>query len=156
MDNAPAQEKMPITLERATLADIPVLLELEKSVSGTNTYSPILTEHEWQEEFQKCIIYLIQNDRTVIGSLSYEKKDADHAYISGLVINPRFQGKGFGRDALRLLLLELSSIKKVDLVTHPNNTSAVTLYKSLGFVTESLKENYYGDGQPRIVMVLKK
>jgi ribosomal protein S18 acetylase RimI-like enzyme len=147
---------MPINLKKATLADIPVLLELEKSVAGKNTYSPMLEADEWTEEFRKGIVCLIEKDAVVVGDLSYERKTKDHAYISGLAIDPRFQGHGIAREALVQLLEELKNINRIDLVTHPDNASALKLYRSLGFVVESRKENYYGDGEPRLVLVLQR
>lgn len=114
----------------------------------------MLSENEWQETFQKDLVYLIENDTDVIGSLSCEKKGDTHVYISGLVIKPSFQNKGFGKQILVYLLEELKNIQRIDLVTHPDNHVALTLYKSLGFTVESRKENYYGDGEPRFVLSL--
>ena len=63
-----------IYLKKATIADISILLEIEKSVSGTKIYSPILTKDEWKEELQKSEVYLIEKNNVVVGSLLYEKK----------------------------------------------------------------------------------
>ena len=79
-----------LQLWSATSLDIPILLEIENSVSGGSIYSPMLSENEWQETFQKDLVYLIENDTDVIGSLSCEKKGDTHVYISGLVIKPSF------------------------------------------------------------------
>jgi ribosomal protein S18 acetylase RimI-like enzyme len=51
------------------------------------------------------------------------------------------------------LLKELKIFKRLDLVVHPDNIGAIKLYNSLGFETESLKENYFGDGEPRLIMI---
>ena len=147
---------MPVQLKKATSIDIPVLLELEKSVAGINIYSPILEREEWEDELQKCSVYLIQKNNTTVGSISYKKQDGGNVYISGLVINPHFQGQGIAHEVLVNLLIELKDFKRVGLVTHPNNTPALRLYQSLGFVVEDKKENYYGDGEPRLVLVLKR
>jgi len=53
---------------------------------------------------------------------------------------------------MNLLFAELTSFKKLSLVVHPDNL-AVKLYESFGFKRESLVENYFGDGEPRLVMV---
>jgi ribosomal-protein-alanine N-acetyltransferase len=45
---------------------------------------------------------------------------------------------------------------RVDLVTHPQNDIALKLYTSLGFKVESREENYFGDGEPRLVLVLAR
>lgn len=116
----------------------------------------MLDENEWREELAKGQVFLIEDESGVIGNLSYERKNDDHIYISGLVVDPHFQGKGVGRQVLTFLLERLKDIKRIDLVTHPNNQAALHLYQSLGFVIESRKENYFGDGQPRLVLALKR
>ena len=145
-----------LSFRRATISDVSILLGLEKSVSGKNTYSPMLEESEWKEELQNNTVYLIERDNIVVGNVSYEKMDNDRAYISGLVVDPRFQSRGIARGAIMQVLEELKDFKRIDLVTHPENHIALGLYHSLGFVTESRQENYYGDGEPRLVLVLQK
>ncbi len=147
---------MAIHLKKAEISDISALLEIEKSVAGTKIYSPMLTESEWLEEFKKGVIYLIQKDGVAVGSISYEKKGEDNAHISGLAVDPKFQGQGIAKEALTQLLQELKDMKRIDLVTHPDNVKALKLYESLGFKVESRKENYFGDGEPRVVLVLGK
>lgn len=146
---------MPINLKRATKEDIPVLIELEKSVAGTKIYSTMLEEKEWEEALEKEVVYLIEKDGAVTGNVSYERKEKGRVYISGLVINPQFQGQGIGREIIVRILDEVKDAKRIDLVTHPDNAPALALYESLGFVIESRVENYYGDGEPRLVLVLK-
>lgn len=156
MEQITSQENIPITLKKAKLEDISTLLEIERGVKDTNIYSPMLEADEWKEELQKGEVYLIEKDNAVIGNLSYERKGDSHVYISGLVINSEFQGRGIGREVLTKLLDELKDVQRIDLVTHPDNHRALELYQSLGFVVESRKENYYGDGEPRLVLVLSK
>jgi ribosomal-protein-alanine N-acetyltransferase len=50
------------------------------------------------------------------------------------------------------LLEEAKGCARIDLVTHPDNAAAIALYGSLGFALESRKEDYFGDGEPRVVM----
>lgn len=54
------------------------------------------------------------------------------------------------------ILALAKSAPKIDLVTHPENTKAIRLYESLGFKIAERKENYYGDGEPRVVLVKNK
>lgn len=148
-----------IILTRITLKDIDAYVALEKSVSGAKTYSGVTTEKEAIEELgnKNTVAYFIKKDGEIVGSIEYEIKNKDEAYISGLVVSPRFQGQGFGYAALEQLMSgELRDIPRVDLVTHPRNSRAIRLYLSLGFVIESWKDNYYGDGEPRIVMARVK
>lgn len=153
MEKIPTNENIPTFLKQASVSDIPALIELEQSAAHTHTYSPVLSEDEWKEEFQNNKVFLIEKDNSVVGNISYERKNSDHVYISGLVVLPEFQGKGIAREALMQVLEELKDVKRIDLVTHPDNNVALQLYQSLGFTIESRKENYWGEGEPRLVLV---
>lgn len=148
---------MNITLQRATIEeDLNTFLSLERSVADSKFYSAILTEEEAKEEFKNNLIFLIKLDDIVVGSIAYETKSPDHVYISGLVVEPKYQGRGIGRAALTMLIDKFADIKRVDLVTHPQNTPALLIYLSLGFVIESWHDNYFGDGEPRVTLAKVK
>ncbi len=144
-----------ITFAPATESDISELIDVEKSVPESNTYSSMLTEDEWKEEMLNNHIFIIKSQGAVVGSISYEIKNPEHLYISGIVVRPEYQGKGIAREALTDLLKQYASYKRIDLVTHPDNP-ALRLYQSLGFEVESRKENYFGDGEPRLVLVYNR
>ncbi len=147
-----------IHLQKVTAQDTPKLLEIENSVANTKIYSAMTDEKEWKTEFKKdnVAVYLILKNKVVVGNVSYEKKGNDSADISGLVISPEFQGMGIGRETIRLILEELKGVKTIELATHPENEVALKLYLSFGFTIKSRKENYFGDGEPRIIMVKKQ
>ncbi len=132
------------------------MISLEQGVSGSKLYSPMLTKEEWLESLARNKTYFIEVDGAIVGEISYEIKSPDHAYLDGLVVNPSFQGRGIARKVVEILLEELKGFREIDLVTHPENVKAVKLYESLGFKIESRVENYFGDGEPRIRLVLNK
>ena len=138
-------------LIRATTKDIQTLLEIEKTTIGLKLYSGYFNEKEVEEYVKNSIVYLIKNNDDIVGSISYDVMDFDHADISGLVVKPEFQKQGFGRKAMKLLFKKLKDYKKVSLCVHPDN-HACKLYESFGFKVESRKENYFGDGEPRLIM----
>lgn len=86
--------------------------------------------------------------------MSYEIKSEDNVYISGLLILPQFQRQGIAKESMKFMLEEIGKRKRIDLVTHPDNFKAIKLYELLGFKIEARKENYFGDGEPRVVMSL--
>ncbi|HRZ34044.1 MAG TPA: GNAT family N-acetyltransferase [Candidatus Moranbacteria bacterium] len=143
-------------LIKATNKDVQVLLEIEKTTIGLKTYSGYFQEEEIKKWISNDIVYIIKNDGKIIGSIAYEIKNNDHAYISGLVIKPEFRKQGLAKKATVKLLEELKNYKKIDLVTHPDNVDAVKLYESLGFIEFGRKENFFGDGESRIIMVKNK
>lgn len=146
------QQISSIILKKATAEDIPVLLEVERSVAGTKIYHPMVEAKEWEEVLKKESVYIIEKDGVAVGDLSYEQKGDNHVYISGLAVKPEFQGQGIARIVLTQTLEKLKDVKRVDLVTHPENFRAIKLYESLGFAREGIKENFYGDGEPRLLL----
>jgi ribosomal protein S18 acetylase RimI-like enzyme len=146
-----------IKLRRATTKDVDSILEVEKTSLGIKTYSGLSGEGEIIKEIENSFFYLIEKDGKIVGDTSYEMKSKDHAYISGLIVAPQFQGQGIARQAMNEILEKLKDVKVIDLLTHPENEKAIGLYESLGFKkTGEKKENYFGDGEPRIEMVFKR
>ncbi len=141
-----------ISLVKATELDIEKFIELEQSVAGSKTYSPMLIEGEALEEIKNNYVRFIKVGEEIAGSVMLESKGSEHVYVSGLVVTPSFQGQGIARKVMQMVLEELKGVKRIDLVTHPENQKAIDLYTSLGFKIESRKENYFGDGEPRIVL----
>ncbi|MDD4902625.1 MAG: GNAT family N-acetyltransferase [Patescibacteria group bacterium] len=145
-----------INLKRATLSDVDIFLSLEKSVAHLKTYSAIIEKDEVKKEIENNIVYLIKAGDSIVGSIEYKMEDDDTAYFSGLVVSPDFQGKGIAREAIKQVLEIIGEDKKIHLVTHPDNIPAVKLYLSFGFIIGERKDNYFGDGEPRIVMTRLK
>mgnify|MGYP001588459236 CR=1 FL=1 len=141
------------SLAKTTKEDLEVFIELEKSVAGSKVYSPMLDREEALREIEGNDVRFIKIGEEIAGSVMLESKNPNHTYISGLVVPPRFQGMGVGKKVMEIVLKELAGKERVDLVVHPENEKAVSLYKSLGFYIESRQENYYGDGEPRLIMV---
>lgn len=54
-----------------------------------------------------------------------------------------------------LALKKMTKYPRIELVVHPHNNPAISLYLSLGFKIESWRDNYFGDGEPRLVLVKK-
>jgi ribosomal protein S18 acetylase RimI-like enzyme len=142
-----------VSLHRATEADIQTYLDIEKKLAS-KTYATYDTKEEVLEALHSGVIYIIKNAELPVGITSYEMRDDGSAYISSLAIDPEYQGQGFARKAMEQLLAELAHVPLVWLVTHPDNVKALQLYESLGFAITGRKENYFGDGEPRVEMEL--
>lgn len=78
----------------------------------------------------------IYNDETMVGFIMYACDPDDGGYyINRLMIDEKFQGNGYGEQALRLLLSNLKEqgVEAVDIIHKPDNHSAIRIYRSLGF-----------------------
>ncbi len=141
-------------LEEATIKDIPTLINIEKEVMLEKTYSAMITEEDWLEEFQKNKVFLIKNNDALAGELCYEIKNNKEIYLSGIVILKEFRGQGIATIVLNNLLDKYPT-NNFSLVTHPDNP-AVVLYQRLGFKILERRENYFGDGEPRLKLHLSR
>jgi ribosomal-protein-alanine N-acetyltransferase len=146
---------LPMTLEEASEEDIPLLIGIEKAVPQTKVYSPMLTEREWRQELSENRVLIIKVGDVAVGSIAYAEKSPEHVYISGMIVRPEHQGRGLATAAIQEVVATYPNAKRIDLVTHPDNP-ALKLYESLGFKVEERKENYFGDGEPRMVLALAR
>lgn len=80
--------------------------------------------------------------------------DGETGWLLSLVVSPPHRRQGFGRSLTNSALHILRTIgaRHVYLTVKPTNTVAINLYKSIGFAPHSLRENYLGPGEHRIVM----
>ncbi|WP_245331361.1 GNAT family N-acetyltransferase [Mesorhizobium sophorae] len=81
----------------------------------------------------------------VVGFLMYEApQDDDEARIYRFMIDRTWQGRGYGKAALRELLDEirkLGHIRHVSICYEPHNEAARQLYSAAGFVEQGLDED---------------
>lgn len=96
-----------------------------------------------EEEKNNRITYMIEFQCKTIGKIRVES-DNNLSYIYGFGLLPEYRGKGYGREALTaaLNLIENKNIDDVYLDVAAENIRALNLYKSCGFVEESVM-NYY-------------
>ena len=142
---------MNLNFRKASQKDWELISLLEKSVAS-NVYFPIINEKEVKDYIKKSIVYIVEKGDLPIGTISYEKKSDIYAYIDGLLIIPKYQDRGYGSKTLGWLMKKLGGYKKVGLVTHPKNSKTIVIYLKQGFVINGWKDDYFGDGEPRIVL----
>ena len=150
------KQPLNLTFKKATPEDVDAYLELEQTAVKSKTYSAILDKEEALQEFEENEVYMIYKDGQVVGSTEYQMKSPNHAYLAGLIIKPEFQSQGTGREAVLFRLKKLEGIERIDVVTHPENFKILHMYQSLGFKVEKRVENYFGDGEPRLVLARER
>lgn len=143
-----------ISFEKATITplDVATYFEIEKTTKDVTMYSALTSEQEVINEIKHNEVYFIKKGGVIVGYTSYQLQSDGSAYLGGLVIKPEYQKQGIARKAIEFRLKRVADISRVWLVTHPDNIKVIHLYESFGFKIEELKENYFGDGQPRLVL----
>jgi diamine N-acetyltransferase len=85
----------------------------------------------------ECIPLAIYNDEKAVGFAMHgiDRRDEQH-WIYRFMIDRRYQSKGFGKAALKLLIDQIQKDKthnKILLGVHKESIAAIKLYRSLGF-----------------------
>lgn len=143
-----------IFLKRATLEDLETVFEFEKN-TASKTYFGLKKKDEIKNYIKKCEVFLIKKGKSIVGLISYENKRSKEVGFNGLIVKPKYRCQGIGVRAMKMILGSLKDKKRIYLRVHPHNSSAIQVYLSLGFIIESWKNNYFGDGEPRLTMVYK-
>ncbi|MBV8176102.1 MAG: GNAT family N-acetyltransferase [Verrucomicrobia bacterium] len=142
-------------LERATVADVDTLVAFERKVADPRIYGPTLDAQGALQEISKNTFYFIKTGALVVGTAAYCLRPDKSVYISNVAVDPTYRRQGIARAAMSFILEKCKGAHRIDLVTHPENKNALQLYASLGFKVESRRENFFGDGEPRLVLALK-
>jgi len=104
------------------------------------------------QEHKTTTIIWNNNEGELVGYLSYEEhvEIPNTTELINLGVKPEFQGKGYGKKMLEYYL-DLFPEMNSRLVTHPENTVSRSLYEKMGYIPVKITENYFGDGQPRLL-----
>ena len=144
-----------IRIEKIVLEDKVKLLFQMDIQSFTRDFDyPARNTDDILSYLKNCEVYFIFDDNQLIGTFSY-KIINDQVEVKQLIILPQYQNKGYGKQAMKKLLV-LVKDKKVWLITHPKNSAAIVAYLKLGFTINEWRNNYYGDNQPRLLLNLCK
>lgn len=102
--------------------------------------------------------YAISDDETTVGFVvyGYLPEDPSKWWIPLLIIDHRYQGKGYGRAAMEMVIHavreQAPDCREIGLSLKPDNTTAERLYLSIGFEkTDEVDEH----GQVTMLMKLK-
>lgn len=138
-----------LTFQKVTENDWETVIFIEKSCE-TLTFLAYTKEEDSRKYLRNSQVWIIKLGDKIIGTISYEEKSLEHAYIDAMTILPEYRGKGFATEAMIWLMAQLKDYKSVDLVTHPRNSASLRVYLKFGFKITEWKDNYFGDGQPRL------
>lgn len=142
---------MELVFREARDEDWSIVAEMEKSAAGSKFYFPYTEELKVRDYIEKSHVFISFLDEEPVGTISYELKTPNHAELNGLIVHPSQRGNGFAGKALEFIMDRLEG-KKVTTVVHPENNIGIKLYLEAGMTIKAWEDNYYGDGEPRLVM----
>ncbi|MDP3446956.1 MAG: GNAT family N-acetyltransferase [Eubacteriales bacterium] len=119
-----------------SVLDLSVSTE-QRDLVATNQYS--LAQAYAQPE---CVPLALYAENKPVGFAMYSLDEDDHQFwIYRLMIDQRYQGVGYGREAMRLLIERIRGLsddehRRIYISFEPENEIAKSLYESLGFMPD--------------------
>ena len=122
---------------------IPLCVSKEQEQYVANTTTILARAYAYRNDRSQAL--LIYEDDTPVGMVLYHDEDSLDAYIfSEILIDERFQGKGYGTTATKLVLDRMKEdgrYHKVVLCYIEGNDAAKKLYEQFGFVETDRDED---------------
>ena len=118
---------------------------LELAPGQENLVADIASSLEEADEDEDARPRAVFAGDDLVGFLMYDAtSDGDNALIYRFMIDRAFQGRGYGKAALQLVLVEiraLDHIRRISICYEPENEGARQLYAKAGFVEDGLDED---------------
>ena len=127
-----------ISLKEITIDNLGDVIALQVADSQTDLVFSNAISIAQSKVQPECIPLAIYKDDTPVGFLMYciDRDDGEY-WLYRLMIDHRFQGKGYARQAMQLLIHTIKqdrSRRKMLLGVDKSGDAAIALYESLGFV----------------------
>jgi diamine N-acetyltransferase len=155
------------TMERSDLPRLHALgANVELQMLGGSAWNPIPLA-AFEKEFDKHVEdedkaeFVIEVDGKVIGDIGlhhWRNRRAGTASMGVAISDPEYVGKGYGREAIGLLLdwaFRINNYHRIGLETLATNERAIRCYRACGFIEEGrLRQHDYSDGARVDVVVM--
>ena len=142
-------------IRQATPDELDDLIKMERDSYAGHAY-PHLVLRQFLDMAGPFALVAIEDDE-VIGhtiALPAVSDGEPEAWLVALAVQEDLRGRGTGRLLSSVVLRRVvdRGYRIVRLTVEPDNDAAVSLYESLGFLVKDKVDDYFGEGEPRLVM----
>jgi ribosomal protein S18 acetylase RimI-like enzyme len=143
---------MNISIEKANVGDVAeIIFDIVKRTFIRNFDPPTKDVTVVKSYLNGCEVYMVNDNSVPIGYFGYKVGTDNSVELKSIALLPSHQKIGIGKQMLQKIF-ELTKDNKIWLVVHPQNTQANMTYLKSGFVIVNWKSDFFGDGQPRLIM----
>ena len=140
-------------LRRADTLDVDRIVAFEAEVISRKLYGKPLDRDAARSEINANAYYLALGEGRLVATGAFRQREDASAYLSNIAVHPKVRRQGLARAMMWHLFSFCDTAPSIDLAVHPDNQPALTLYISMGFAPTHRHENFFGDGEPRLIMV---
>jgi [ribosomal protein S18]-alanine N-acetyltransferase len=141
----------PVELRRATLADVPSILDLERACFSSAEETFNRRQVRYLIGDPRATVTVAVQDERVLGwavGLVRQHRKTRSGRLYAVAVHPAAQGRRLGRALVERTLTALADlgIVRIYLEVRADNAPAISLYRKLGFVHSRELPNYYSLG----------
>ncbi|KAF0846343.1 GNAT family N-acetyltransferase [Nocardia caishijiensis] len=142
-----------------TPSDLPDIQLIDGAAFPADRYPFFVLRQLLQADSSRSVVAVEPgNDDEVVGYALTIMGEGSRAWLLSLAVSPDRRGCGYGRGLLArtiALCQEKGDADEIWLTVDPKNVTAYSLFEDVGFVLRVHDETYFGEGQPRDVLVYK-
>ncbi len=146
--------KAKMTIRTFRPEDLPDTAKIDAELFGKDRY-PALFFRQAFDVFGDLLRVVESGNGEITGyTLGAVQAEPEAGWILALAVKKEYQGQGIATQ-LTIDLIEIlrkRGVKNVKLTVDPANLSAIGLYRKLGFYPVDEYPDYFGPGEPRILM----
>lgn len=145
-----------VIIRKATLEDLELVHQIELQSFGDGSY-PLFVLRQLFDISAHYFLVAEEDGEIrgyILGNVSSRTREG---WILSLGVHPEARGKNIGNTLTKKLIsvLENNDAIEICLTVHPDNTSALEIYKALNFEVILSTSNYYFDNADRLLMKKK-
>lgn len=148
-------DNLNIEITQAVLPDLENLHMADQRAFPNSPY-PLFVLRQFHDLFPELFLIAEESGQTlgyVLGGIGTD----GHGWVLSLAVVPDHRSQGIGRALMDALLDQFRKrgMKTILLTVSPTNTNGMSLYRKIGFVDMGIQNDYYGDGDERLLMSLE-
>jgi len=134
--------------------NIDLLYKMELEAFCRPFDSPSVNTDELKLYLEDAFAYLGYDKKgKPISFFAYHRQEKGKIHLKLFGVLPAFQGKGVGKKMLEKIIA-LSKGNLLTARTNPKNVKALLLYLGYGFNIDRWFDDFWGDGEPRLLLKL--
>jgi ribosomal-protein-alanine N-acetyltransferase len=140
-------------VRRAVSDDLVVLKHIEDQCVNSHNYS--IYHFRQSLELYKDVFFVATHHKQVVGyCIGGYQQTPKRGWILAMATHPDYIRRGIATRLLEQTLIQLAQMgyARVRLTVAPSNEAALTLYTKFEFSRVDYVENYFGDGEHRLIL----
>jgi ribosomal-protein-alanine N-acetyltransferase len=142
-------------IRRTNPADFLSVAALDRQAWSDNREATFIPdgEHVWRLWTEHAIVYVYEPDDAILGAALAFPTQTGPFCLHKIFVDRTCRGEGVGTCLMEAVLVEIDRLRVACFLTvDPENTAAIRLYESFGFVDREFVKGYYRAAEDRYVL----